>query len=181
MNPQHNVKNAGVYYNTDDYAGFVKRVIIAFVDLIVILAITALILYLSNFFIHNEETYIEYNFISFILVSVVYLAFLKRSRYRTIGYILTGVKIVNLKGETPSIFKMMLRVGLLLIGPFELIIDIIWLTSEATKQTLRDKYVGTYVVKDSAMPEGSGKLQNVTLGVMGWNLTYQEVKEIEIK
>lgn len=102
---------------------------------------------------------------------------MKRSKIRTIGYILTGVKIVNLKGEKPSIFKMILRASLLVIGPFELIIDIIWLTSEVTKQTLRDKYVGTYVVNLNAIPIGKGRLQNVTLGVMGWNLMYKEVKE----
>lgn len=174
-------ENTGVYYNRSDYASFTKRVIIAFVDLIVILLISVLILYISNFFINNVETYLDFNFSSFILVSVIYLAFLKRSKYRTLGYIITGVKIVNLKGEKPSIFRMILRVGLLMVGPFELVIDIIWLTSEMTRQTLRDKYVGTYVINQNANPEGYVKLQNVSLGVMGWNLSYREIKECNIK
>ncbi len=72
---------------------------------------------------------------------------------------------------------MILRVLLLTLGPFELLFDIIWLTSEATRQTLRDKFIGTYVVNRNAAPIGKARLQNVTLGVMGWNLMYQEIKE----
>lgn len=70
---------------------------------------------------------------------------------------------------------------LLLLGPFELFIDIIWLTSEATKQTLRDKYVGTYVINQNAVPIRKGKLQNVSLEFMGWNLMCREVQESQIK
>ncbi len=76
---------------------------------------------------------------------------------------------------------MILRAFLLLIGPFELITDIIWLTSETTKQTLRDKYVGTYVVNKNSLPVGKSKLQNVTLGFMGATLMYREIKESLIK
>lgn len=170
-------ENFGVIFDKEEYAGFIKRVVIAVVDLIFILVVLAAVLFISNNFISNKESFLNFNFVFFIFFSIWYLALVKRSKIRTIGYILTGVKIVNLKGEKPSIFKMILRASLLVLGPFELIVDIIWLTSEATKQTLRDKYVGTYVVNLNANPIGKGKLQNVTLGVMGWNLMYKEVKE----
>jgi len=173
----YNVENPGVIFDKKDYAGFIKRVVIAIVDLIVILVISAAVLFGSDYFIYEEGAYYKFNFFFVLIFSIWYLALLKRSRFRTIGYMLTGVKIVNLKGAKPSAFKMILRAALLLLGPFELIIDIIWLTQEATKQTLRDKYVGTYVVTQDAVPVGSGTLQTVTLGVMGWNLMYREVKD----
>lgn len=174
-------ENFGVIFDKKDYAGFIKRVIIAAVDLIVIFVISTAVLYISDYLIYEEEPYYKFNFFFMLVFSIWYLAILKRSNFRTIGYILTGVKIVDLKGERPSIFKMIFRVSLLILGPFELIIDIIWLTQEATRQTLRDKYVGTYVVNQNAIPVGSGKLQTVTLGIMGWNLMYREVKESLIK
>jgi uncharacterized RDD family membrane protein YckC len=171
----------GVYYKKDDYAGFLKRVVIAIVDLIVLLIAAALSLFVTDYFVHDMNSYLKINFFIVIILSLLYLAILKRTQKGTIGYILTGVKIVNLKGEKPSIFKMVLRASLLVLGPFELVIDIMWLTSEATKQTLRDKYVGTYVVNKAAQPIGKSKLQNASLGVMGWNLLYREIKEDVLK
>lgn len=174
-------ENLGVIYDKNEYAGFLKRVIIAAVDLIVLAIFAVISLSVSYYFIYYADNYIQFNLLFILFLAVLYLGFLKRSKYRTLGYILTGVKIVDLKGNRPTIFKMILRVFMLFFGPFELIFDIIWLTSEATKQTLRDKYVGTYVVNRHAIPVGKAKLQNVTLGVMGWNLMYREIKESQIQ
>jgi uncharacterized RDD family membrane protein YckC len=174
-------ESIGVIYDQKDYAGFLKRVVIAFVDLLIIILVSATVFFASDYLIYNDELYINFNFFFTLFFSVWYLALLKRSKYGTIGYNLTGVKIVDLKGEKPALFKMVLRVLLSLIGPFELIIDIIWLTSEITKQTLRDKYIGTYVIAKKASPVRTGNLQTVSLGFMGWNLMYREIKENDIK
>ncbi len=174
-------ENIGVIFDKREFAGLIKRVVIAVVDLLVIFVISAAVLFISDYMVYDTETYFKFNFFFTLIFSVWYLAFLKRSKFGTLGYLLTGVKIVDLKGRKPSIFTMALRVFLLLIGPFELIIDIMWLTSEITKQTLRDKFVGTYVVNKTALPVGNGKLRNVTLGFMGWNLMYREIKESLIK
>ena len=50
-----------------------------------------------------------------------------------------------------------MRYLLLLFGPIEWIVAILWLTGEETKQTFRDKHVGTYVVKENANPIGNGR------------------------
>ncbi len=104
-----------------------------------------------------------------------YLTILKRSNLSTVGFRIGKVKIVNLTGETPSIPTMSLRFLLLSLGPFEFFIDLLWLTGEGTKQTLRDKYVGTYVVKRDATPIGSSTIVHTRLHVLGWNLLYSEV------
>ncbi|MEJ2156269.1 MAG: RDD family protein [Desulfobacteraceae bacterium] len=174
-------ENIGVIYEKKDYAGFLKRVVIAMIDIVVIAAVSACGSYFVDSFFSFEETHHKFNFIFIVAFSITYLAILKRSKFRTVGYLLARVKIVDLKGERPSVFKMILRELLILLGPFELFTDIVWLTSEATKQTLRDKYVGTYVIRQNAIPVGKGRLQNVSLGFMGWNLVYREVQESQIK
>ncbi len=174
-------ENIGVIYEKKDYAGFSKRVVIAMIDIVVIAAVSACGSYFADSFFSFEDTHHRFNFILILIFSIFYLAILKRSKFRTIGYLLARVKIVDLKGQRPSIFKMILRELLILLGPFELFTDIIWMTSEATKQTLRDKYVGTYVIRQTAIPVGKGRLQNVSLGFMGWNLMYREVQESLIK
>jgi len=70
---------------------------------------------------------------------------------------------------------MTFRFFLLAIGPFELITDLIWLAGDEAKQTLRDKFVGTYVVRKTAKPIGEGKIIRTRLCVLGWNLEYSEV------
>ncbi len=167
--------NVGVYYDHKNYAGLLRRILIAIIDTLVITLFTILVLYITEYFFIDENRYITVNLNLFIFNSLFYLVFMKRSKFRTIGYILTGVKIVDLHGTQPTIFKMILRVGLLIIGPFGLIFDLIWLTSEETKQTLRDKYVGTYVIDKHANPVGYGNIREVIHGFMGWNISYQEV------
>ena len=172
-----NKEKSGVIYKKSEYAGLIKRIVIAVVDILVILIVSFVVLFLTDYLIYDETTYLKFNIIFFLIFSVCYLALLKRSKFGTLGYILTGVKIVNLKGRKPSVFDMVFRTLLLTIGPFELFFDIIWLTQESTKQTLRDKYVGTYVINRSAVPIADCVLQNVNLNVMGWNLMYREVNE----
>ncbi len=173
--------NFGVFYDKGGYAGFIRRVIASAIDLLVMLLISLVILFTLNCFIYDEAVYITFNFLLITLISVWYLALLKRSGFRTIGYILAGVKIVDLKGGKPSIVKMILRVFLSVIGPFEFIPDIFWIMSESTRQTLRDKFIGTYVVRKDAVPVGRAEFQDVTLGVMAWTLVYREIKGNRIK
>ena len=168
----------GVIYKKEDYAGFIKRLLIGVVDFLVFFVLLILWCLFTAIFLKDHGIFFyRTNFMFAMILAVWYFSLLKRSKYRTVGYILMGVKIVNLQGETPSILKMILRQFLVFLGPFTLHIDLPWITSEITKQTLRDKYVGTYVVGKDATPVLQGKLQSVTLGVMSWSIMYREVKE----
>ena len=174
-----NQQNYGVVYDRNDYAGFFKRVAIALIDFSVVCLVVVAVFFATTFLNLDDDDFLALNYIWAVVFSIGYLGLLRRSRFRTLGYIIANVKIVDLKGNRPSAFKMILRTGLLILGPFEFFIDIAWLTSEITKQTLRDKYVGTYVVAMDASPVGRGTLKTVTLGVMGWSLMYKEVKDIQ--
>ena len=112
-----------------------------------------------------------------LLLSFIYLSIIKPSRLRTLGYIFMGVKIVDLKGQRPSFFKMAFRYLLLIVGPFSLIHDILWLISEKTKQTFRDKVSGTYVIKKNAEPIGTGILAMKYYHITGLHIIALEVKK----
>ncbi len=176
------MENSGVIYKSKDYAGFTRRLLIAAVDGIVfVLLLLPIVVFTTIALKDHDAFYFKINYIFSALLLIWYFALLKRSKFRTVGYVLTGVKIVDLQGNKPSVFKMILRLFLLFIGPFVVYIDIPWLMSEATKQTLRDKYVGTYVVRKNAIPIRTDRLQTVMLGVMSWSLTYREIKEESIR
>jgi hypothetical protein len=71
---------------------------------------------------------------------------------------------------------MALRFFLLFLGPLILFVDILWLTGEENRQTLRDKMFATYVIKRQAQPEGTGKILYYFQTFLLWCWTFREVK-----
>ena len=166
----------GVYYAPGDYAGLLRRFIIIGMDFIVICFFSAIIIVLifdlpKNIdYIFSSKTYV------FLLFSYLYLAIIKRSDWGTVGYRLTGVRIVNLEGKRPSLWQMTFRFLLLVFGPFHILIDLFWLGGDDYRQTLRDKIVGTYVIKHDALPLGKGEQLLVPYYFFTWALWFREVK-----
>jgi uncharacterized RDD family membrane protein YckC len=171
-------KDIGIYYEPKDYAGLLKRSITWIIDIVVLGTSFTILWFILYFTISEEIVAIKIAFWTFFLITYIYLSILKPSKFRTIGYLATGIKIVDLYGNKPSWNTMITRFFLLGFSPLAFIIDILWLTGEQTKQTLRDKYVGTYVVDNNAIPQGNAPFQRVVLNFLGWNLIY---KEIELK
>ena len=68
----------------------------------------------------------------------VYLVLLKRSRFRTLGYLVGGIRIVSIHGARPSIWSLTIRALFAVFGPVNMLIDIIWLTNDERRQALRD-------------------------------------------
>jgi uncharacterized RDD family membrane protein YckC len=88
-----------------------------------------------------------------------YEVVLKRSTVRTVGYRLTGCRIVNLQGERPSLFALTFRSLLWLFGPFNLLFDLLWCGIDDDRQTLRDRFAETCLINEGAMPIGTGEGQ----------------------
>jgi hypothetical protein len=59
--------------------------------------------------------------------SLTYLTAIKASRVRTLGLLVAGTRIVTLRDDRPSTLRMSYRLCLLLIAPFNLLFDLIWL------------------------------------------------------
>jgi hypothetical protein len=102
---------------------------------------------------------------------------LEASVFGTLGFIVTGVKILNLKGERPSVLRMSMRLTLWILGPFNPLIDLIWLGGDDFGQTLRDKFSGTVVVRRGAEPIGTGPIHVRYLSLLGFMMAVAEVQK----
>jgi uncharacterized RDD family membrane protein YckC len=167
----------GVFFAPQHYAGLLRRCVVYAIDLCVLWLAWTISYAAWTRFLQDETLAIDVAAYVWLSFSFLYLTLLKASRFGTVGFLLGGVKIVNLKGERPSIFRMILRLLLWLFGPFNILYDFIWLSGDECKQSLRDKLAGTYVVRKGALPAGRGPLKLTRLFVLGFNLTFLEVKK----
>ncbi|MDH3974742.1 MAG: RDD family protein [Deltaproteobacteria bacterium] len=181
-------REEGIYFDIKDYGSLVRRfsaitIDMAFLLLLFILAgaLWSLLfippdLDLAYYYGIKVFIYFEPEFFSLCLIlAYIYLAILKPRPIRTIGYRLTGLKIIDLKGEQPSLLKMTWRFVLLAFGPFHLLFDIFWLGGDDNRQSLRDKLAGTYVIRKNAIPSGRGTIGYSQYGLFCYQLIFSEV------
>ena len=183
--PEMKMKNAGaesgnldegVYYASEDYAGLLRKFIIITIDLVVIYfaSIFAIVIFFDP--PDHFDQLISSKLYLLLVLSYLYLTIIKRSDWGTVGYRLTGVRIVNLQGGRPSLSQMTIRFLLLVFGPFHSLLDIYWLGGGGYKQALRDRIVGTYVIRHDALPLGRGELLLVQYYLFAWTFMFREVK-----
>ncbi|MCG8700044.1 MAG: RDD family protein [Bacteroidales bacterium] len=168
-----------VYYNRDNYAGFLRRLLIAVVDICVIVGLLFFLTFVFTLLFGSTRLSMQVSFFCLCILAYIYLVLLKRS-VGTLGYLLMGVKIVDLTGGRPSILRMTGRFLWLFTLPLSLCFDLIWMTGEETRQTVRDKTVGTYVIKKKAVPAGTGQLQLKVISVLSLCLRYREVEKCDV-
>jgi uncharacterized RDD family membrane protein YckC len=161
----------GVYYAPGDYVGFWRRVVILIVDSLA-LGFGLTLLYLGwSLAIPRYPTFFLLSAIAF---AWWYEVLLKRSRFRTLAYWLMDCKIVNLQGERPGLFALTLR-SLLVFGPIHYLLDLLWSGIDEDRQTLRDRYCKTCLVKVNAEPIGTGDVQLTQYFAAGFSLAYPHV------
>jgi len=168
-----------VLYADSDYVGLFRRFVIVVVDGAVVLFaffMLFVVWYVAIDPIEEANAPLMWILLAF---TYVYLAILKPSRLRTLGFWLTGARIVNHKGQPPSIIRMTFRLMLWVLGPFNPIIDLLWLGGDRHRQTLRDKFAGTYVIKQGASPVGHGKRRAAYYTLMGATFIFWEVEPVE--
>ena len=73
-------------------------------------------------------------------------------------------------------FTMSLRLAWWLLGPINPILDFLYLSEDEQRQTIRDKLMGTLVVKVAAHPAGHGAKTYDRAGFMGMMLTFPTVQ-----
>jgi uncharacterized RDD family membrane protein YckC len=88
----------------------------------------------------------------------LYLGPLKRSRWRTLGYQLTDLRIVDLHGHRPSLPRMTFRCVLLTLGAGFWLFDLLWILGNSDRRKFSDQFAGTYVVRARARPVGFGPI-----------------------
>jgi uncharacterized RDD family membrane protein YckC len=162
----------GVYFAINDYVGILRRLAILAIDLVVLFFV---------YLVVGVPYYIvvgELDGILGLLIAICvwfYLTVIKASKIRTVGYRLTGSRILTLHGTRPSILRMTFRMLLWVLGPFNFLFDLLWSGIDDAHQTLRDGFAGTCVVRNHAKPIGEGEIHLTHYDALGFALQYPRV------
>ena len=165
----------GVYFRCEDYAGLWRRLLIDAVDFPLVVVLSAIVLALTA--AAGQEPKDEPgSFLALLaLIWFGYFVFLKGPPYRTLGYVVAGARIVNLKGERAGFGALALRLMFVIGGPMNALLDVLWLTGDLDRQALRDKFASTYVVRKNAVPAGTGAIRFRTYTFWGMTFLFREV------
>jgi len=162
-----------VWFERGDYVGFWRRFLIDLVDGFVLLMYWIVAYVVVLLFVPSA-------YASFVFLCVFgggVFAYLVLLKYwgRTLGYLVGNARIVNLRGERPSIISLCVRTAFVLLSGSYVLLDIFLLTGDRHRQTLRDKYAQTYVIKGGRKPSGRGRVRYVLFFLLGFNLIHPEV------
>ena len=89
------------------------------------------------------------------------------------------MRIVGIHGDSPSTWRVTLRLLLALMGAYSSVFglcDLLWITGDDHRQALRDKLARTYVIRASAQPVGRGPIVYDVYHVLAWTLVLPEVR-----
>ena len=118
-----------VYYRDADYVGVLRRLLIDLIDTIVAGLVSLLLSAIAVVVAPREMQ----AFAALLIWTVVWLAYfvvLKGSRFRTLGYVIAGARIVNLEGERPGHLALLGRLLFVVLGPFNFLVDLLWISSD---------------------------------------------------
>jgi uncharacterized RDD family membrane protein YckC len=166
----------GVYYQDSDYIGVWRRFVIDFVDVFVAFSVSAALSAILLYFVRSDERLGLAVLTTWVAVWFAYFVLLKRSRFRTLGYVLAVARIVNLQGQTPSVASLVLRLLFAAMGPLNVLTDLFWIPSDPCRQALRDKFAHTYVIRRDASPAGTGPIRYTPYTILGGSFLFCEVK-----
>jgi len=167
----------GVYFRREDYAGFWLRLLIDLIDVVVVAGVHLFVLATVTF--PSTEMVGDLLLVTSAIVVFSYFVILKRSRIGTVGFRVVGFKVVGLNGQPADWFSLTLRLLFAVLfgglGPLS-VLDQVWLSSDTHRQTLRDKFAQTYVVKKEAQPVGSGRIEPWNYEICCYNFIFREVE-----
>jgi uncharacterized RDD family membrane protein YckC len=169
----------GVVYRRQDCLGFLRRLLIEVIDIPVWFALNVLVCFTVWIAVGAPEDDRSMSNIligSMLSTALLYFVLLKHSRFRTLGYVVAGARIVNLQGGKPSLVSLFVRMLFGFIGPMNVLVDLFWITSDTHRQALRDKFARTYVVRQNAAPSGRGRIAFPRYSIFGANFLFQEVR-----
>lgn len=177
------VSRQAVWYFPSDYAGPWRRLVAELVDLVVMTAVLLIAALAVTVALPPERS--DAHLLATLLVSwltclVGYFVVLKRTRVGTVGYWMARIRIVDPQGRRPGLVPLLLRLGFVVLGPLNIVLDALWIPSDRCRQTLRDKLAHTYVVKAGAAPAGPGRIVRRTYSVMGATFVVEEVVPLSV-
>ena len=166
-----NTLGKGVYFAASDYARLPRRLAIVLIDGVVLvggyLVVGSVLLTLG--LVNQAQLQ------AIFLITVWFCLAVLKPTIRTPGYWITGCRVVTLRGRRPSVARMTFRLLLCLLGPFTPFIDLFWASVDEQHQTLRDRFAGTCVVRNRAVPVGTSNVRVSHYHALSYNLTYASV------
>ena len=171
-------------YRREDYVGAVRHLVIFAVDLLVILLVIFPLSLVPAVLVHTlSAEFDSYAGLITLFLAWLYLAVLKPSRMRSVGYWMTGTRIVTINGGKPSPGLMTLRLFATVlwfigwpVGFF--FFDLLWATVDEERQTLRDLFSGTRLIRHNAKPIGRGQIVYSFYTACGLTLRYPSIRKI---
>jgi len=180
------VLHDGVVYRREDYVSLWKRLLIDVVDVLLVLVTTLFLAYGLSMLMPMPDTDAEFDrqimraFVAALFaVWVGYFVLLKGTGHRTIGYRLFNADLVTIQGESPSFGRHAVRSLFSVLGPFNFLLDLMWIGGDECRQALRDKLAHTYVVKSGAQPMERGPIVFRQYTILGTNFIFREVARMK--
>jgi uncharacterized RDD family membrane protein YckC len=167
----------GVFYDIPDLAGIGRRLLIVCIDALVLFLLFLMLSLVADF----VEPISDMFWILCLLITFLYLAVLPATPIGTVGYMATGVRLVDLRGRQAALWQSTFRFGFLVFGPLNLLADIIWLGGDPNRQSIRDKFARTYVIRRNAVPAGSAPIRNKIYYMFTYNIMFVEVERPQIR
>jgi uncharacterized RDD family membrane protein YckC len=170
-------RDEAVLYRIDDHVGVGRRLLIDLIDTGVAVVVS-LVLTLVAVAVSPAP---EFAYLAMVLiwatVWILYFVALKGSRFRTVGYVVAGARIVDYRGDRPAYRSLLGRLAFAVLGPFNFLADLLWVSSDPRRQALRDKVAHTCVIRKNATPIGNGRIVYRVYFVFGTMLLFAEVQE----
>ena len=166
----------GIYFRREDYASFPVRVFVDIVDLIVFALFCLAVMAVLSVIFSDGESAFRLMFLTWLAGAFFYFVVLKRSAFGTLGYRLGRVRVVGLDGRSPGYWSMILRLLFGMLGPLNWVLDLSWLIGDANRQSLRDKFANTYVIKAMSQIAGEGPVVFRYYSICGCTWLFREVE-----
>lgn len=134
----------------DDHAGLGMRLLISSIDLLVIgiwLLVATLAVALASRVLPNG---LWSGLLAIVwLAPIAYLTELRRHRSGSLGFLVTGYRVVSVGGDEPTLWTMIVRLAASLAF---LLADLPYIGSDQPRRSLADAVAGTLVVRRDARP-----------------------------
>jgi uncharacterized RDD family membrane protein YckC len=158
----------GPVYARRDYAGFIRRTIAFFIDLVLISAAWigcgVVIAALESVGERKLEAWMR---LAFYLIFLAYFVGFRLSASGTPGYRLMRIRYVYMLGPRPTVLTILFRAFASWLLVCMLALDHLWILFDERKQAWHDKITGFYVVKRHAQPAGEARMVQRMINIMG--------------
>ncbi len=192
------VESEGVYYANADYAGPLRRLIAWFIDVVVLIVILNAAAAAAQLavvpmdvlkmppsgerqrLVNKHMRPVQAPVLGgYLLLFASYHVLLRRTRFGTVGYRLTGIRIVDETGESPSLKKLGKR--FLIAIPFTMPLGASYLKCRGNpkRQSVHDQICGTWVIRRRAHPAGPAQLAHQMKLVGLFIIHYIDVEPFE--